>query len=116
MPGRVGLQIHGETGRILGVPEGTQAHQAGVKVGWFLRRIDGETYSAQLFDEFFRSEMPYKVDFEAPLASCLEEADLGSTGLTAKVLARLEAEIVPPANFFRELSIRDNAGLLADEA
>jgi len=65
-PGRLGLELNEENGRVVVVnPEG-QAAQLGVKVGWVLESIDGNRFSMGLVREAIRGSRPFTTVYRQP--------------------------------------------------
>lgn len=63
-PGAVGLDAVWETGEVVHIHPGGQAACHGVQVGWSFGMINGQKYSAQLFEECSSGERPYQVTFQ----------------------------------------------------
>jgi len=65
-PGRLGLELNEENGRVVVVsPEG-QAAQLGVKVGWVLESIDGNQFSMGLIRQAISGNRPFTTVYRQP--------------------------------------------------
>jgi len=63
-PGAVGLDAVWDTGEVVHIHPGGQAERHGVQLGWSFSMINGQEYSAQLFEACSSGEGPYQVTFK----------------------------------------------------
>merc|ERR1712232_482195 len=62
-PGKTGLKLDPDSGRVSAVGEGGQAAQMGVKVGWRIAMLNESNYSCDLLKQVVSSGEPYTVLF-----------------------------------------------------